>query len=149
MHSRRRTSDLLPIRNYRHLITRRTPVFGMSKDERNLTVVTNVRSPKAAEYRIIENTASASRPMCPRFGRGILLAEPRVCRDPLTWPTIKCNLCVFFRALVNIFLTIDLLGCCCVYIVFVSKNIKQVMCHVFLNVVHRCVPFLPLLAGAK
>ncbi|XP_025197685.1 proton-coupled amino acid transporter-like protein pathetic isoform X2 [Melanaphis sacchari] len=32
-----------------------------------------------------------------------------------------------FRGLVNTFLTIDLLGCCCVYIVFVAKNIKQVM----------------------
>ncbi|XP_014370043.1 proton-coupled amino acid transporter-like protein CG1139 isoform X1 [Papilio machaon] len=30
------------------------------------------------------------------------------------------------KALVNSFLVIDLLGCCCVYIVFVSKNIKQV-----------------------
>ncbi|XP_050443668.1 proton-coupled amino acid transporter-like protein CG1139 isoform X3 [Adelges cooleyi] len=32
-----------------------------------------------------------------------------------------------FRGLVNTFLTIDLLGCCCVYIVFVSQNLKQVM----------------------
>lgn len=32
----------------------------------------------------------------------------------------------FFRGLVNTFLTIDLLGCCVVYIVFVAKNIKQV-----------------------
>ncbi|XP_025422068.1 proton-coupled amino acid transporter-like protein pathetic isoform X2 [Sipha flava] len=32
-----------------------------------------------------------------------------------------------FRGLVNTFLTIDLLGCCCVYIVFVSQNLKQVV----------------------
>lgn len=29
--------------------------------------------------------------------------------------------------MVNWFLVIDLLGCCCVYIVFVSKNLKQVV----------------------
>lgn len=32
-----------------------------------------------------------------------------------------------FRAMINWFLVIDLLGCCCVYIVFVSKNVKQVV----------------------
>ncbi|VVC24826.1 Hypothetical protein CINCED_3A015423 [Cinara cedri] len=32
-----------------------------------------------------------------------------------------------FRGLVNTFLTIDLLGCCVVYIVFVAQNIKQVV----------------------
>lgn len=31
------------------------------------------------------------------------------------------------KAIINTFLVIDLLGCCCVYIVFVSKNIKQVV----------------------
>ncbi|CAB3259053.1 unnamed protein product [Arctia plantaginis] len=31
------------------------------------------------------------------------------------------------KAMVNWFLVIDLLGCCCVYIVFVSKNLKQVV----------------------
>uniref|UniRef100_A0A6M2E1N5 Putative amino acid transporter n=1 Tax=Xenopsylla cheopis TaxID=163159 RepID=A0A6M2E1N5_XENCH len=31
------------------------------------------------------------------------------------------------RAMINLFLVIDLLGCCCVYIVFVSTNIKQVV----------------------
>lgn len=29
--------------------------------------------------------------------------------------------------MINWFLVIDLLGCCCVYIVFVSKNVKQVV----------------------
>lgn len=33
----------------------------------------------------------------------------------------------FAKAMVNLFLVIDLLGCCCVYIVFVSKNVKQVV----------------------
>lgn len=33
----------------------------------------------------------------------------------------------FAKAMINLFLVIDLLGCCCVYIVFVSKNIKQVV----------------------
>ncbi|CAG9782024.1 unnamed protein product [Diatraea saccharalis] len=31
------------------------------------------------------------------------------------------------KAMINWFLVIDLLGCCCVYIVFVSKNVKQVV----------------------
>ncbi|XP_022900024.1 proton-coupled amino acid transporter-like protein pathetic [Onthophagus taurus] len=35
----------------------------------------------------------------------------------------------FAKAMINLFLVIDLLGCCCVYIVFVSKNIKQVVDH--------------------
>ncbi|KRT85868.1 Amino acid transporter [Oryctes borbonicus] len=33
----------------------------------------------------------------------------------------------FAKAMINLFLVIDLLGCCCVYIVFVSKNVKQVV----------------------
>ncbi|KAJ8932256.1 hypothetical protein NQ314_014802 [Rhamnusium bicolor] len=33
----------------------------------------------------------------------------------------------FAKAMINMFLVIDLLGCCCVYIVFVSKNVKQVI----------------------
>ncbi|XP_065212285.1 proton-coupled amino acid transporter-like protein CG1139 isoform X1 [Planococcus citri] len=32
----------------------------------------------------------------------------------------------FARGLVDLFLCVDLLGCCCVYVVFVSKNLKQV-----------------------
>ncbi|XP_066147989.1 proton-coupled amino acid transporter-like protein CG1139 isoform X1 [Euwallacea fornicatus] len=33
----------------------------------------------------------------------------------------------FAKASINLFLVIDLLGCCCVYIVFVAKNLKQVV----------------------
>ena len=33
----------------------------------------------------------------------------------------------FAKAMINLFLVVDLLGCCCVYIVFVSKNVKQVV----------------------
>ncbi|CAH1119687.1 unnamed protein product [Phaedon cochleariae] len=33
----------------------------------------------------------------------------------------------FAKAMINLFLVIDLLGCCCVYIVFVAKNFKQVV----------------------
>ncbi|KAJ8959317.1 hypothetical protein NQ318_022003 [Aromia moschata] len=33
----------------------------------------------------------------------------------------------FAKAMINMFLVIDLLGCCCVYIVFVAKNVKQVV----------------------
>lgn len=32
----------------------------------------------------------------------------------------------FAKATINLFLVIDLLGCCCVYIGFVAKNVKQV-----------------------
>lgn len=35
----------------------------------------------------------------------------------------------FAKAMINLFLVVDLLGCCCVYIVFVSKNVKQVVDH--------------------
>lgn len=33
----------------------------------------------------------------------------------------------FAKAMVNMFLVLDLLGCCCVYIVFVANNIQQVV----------------------
>lgn len=33
----------------------------------------------------------------------------------------------FAKASINLFLVIDLLGCCCVYIGFVAKNVKQVV----------------------
>ncbi|KAF7265887.1 proton-coupled amino acid transporter-like protein acs isoform X1 [Rhynchophorus ferrugineus] len=33
----------------------------------------------------------------------------------------------FAKASINLFLVIDLLGCCCVYVVFVAKNLKQVV----------------------
>ncbi|KAK9892001.1 hypothetical protein WA026_017482 [Henosepilachna vigintioctopunctata] len=33
----------------------------------------------------------------------------------------------FAKAMINFFLVVDLLGCCCVYIGFVSKNLKQVV----------------------
>lgn len=33
----------------------------------------------------------------------------------------------FMRFMVNAFLVLDLLGCCCIYLVFVSTNIKQVV----------------------
>ncbi|XP_055841082.1 proton-coupled amino acid transporter-like protein CG1139 isoform X1 [Episyrphus balteatus] len=35
----------------------------------------------------------------------------------------------FIRFIVNTFLVIDLIGCCCIYLVFVSTNIKQVVDH--------------------
>lgn len=31
------------------------------------------------------------------------------------------------RGIINLFLVVDLIGCCCVYIVFVTKNLKQVI----------------------
>lgn len=33
------------------------------------------------------------------------------------------------RAVINTFLVIDLLGCCCIYVVFVATNLKQVVEH--------------------
>ncbi|XP_056630452.1 proton-coupled amino acid transporter-like protein pathetic isoform X2 [Diorhabda carinulata] len=33
----------------------------------------------------------------------------------------------FAKAMINFFLVVDLLGCCCVYVLFVSKNLKQVV----------------------
>ncbi|XP_030745993.1 proton-coupled amino acid transporter-like protein CG1139 isoform X2 [Sitophilus oryzae] len=33
----------------------------------------------------------------------------------------------FAKASINMFLVIDLLGCCCVYVMFVAKNLKQVV----------------------
>lgn len=45
----------------------------------------------------------------------------------LAGPTFLHRWSRFAKAMINLFLVIDLLGCCCVYIVFVSKNIKQVV----------------------
>lgn len=33
----------------------------------------------------------------------------------------------FAKAMINFFLVVDLLGCCCVYIVFIAKNLQQVV----------------------
>lgn len=33
----------------------------------------------------------------------------------------------FIRFIVNVFLVIDLIGCCCIYLVFVATNVKQVV----------------------
>ncbi|RZC36303.1 proton-coupled amino acid transporter 1, partial [Asbolus verrucosus] len=33
----------------------------------------------------------------------------------------------FAKAVINLFLVIDLLGCCCVYVLFVAENVKQVV----------------------
>lgn len=35
------------------------------------------------------------------------------------------------RFIINSFLVVDLVGCCCVYVVFVSKNIKQIVDHYY------------------
>ncbi|XP_017781864.1 PREDICTED: proton-coupled amino acid transporter-like protein CG1139 isoform X2 [Nicrophorus vespilloides] len=45
----------------------------------------------------------------------------------LSGPTFLHKWSRFAKAMINLFLVIDLLGCCCVYIVFVSKNTKQVV----------------------
>lgn len=37
------------------------------------------------------------------------------------------NPLLIYRAIINWFLVVDLLGCCCVYIVFISTNVKQVV----------------------
>lgn len=42
----------------------------------------------------------------------------------------------FAKASTNMFLVIDLLGCCCVYIVFVAKNLKQVVDYYTLEEYH-------------
>ncbi|KDR21503.1 hypothetical protein L798_02967, partial [Zootermopsis nevadensis] len=52
-----------------------------------------------------------------------------MCEGNCSIELITSNKCVVFavyRALINLFLVVDLLGCCCVYIVFVATNIKQV-----------------------
>ncbi|XP_072399590.1 proton-coupled amino acid transporter-like protein pathetic isoform X1 [Diabrotica undecimpunctata] len=33
----------------------------------------------------------------------------------------------FAKAMINFFLVVDLIGCCCVYVLFVAKNLKQVV----------------------
>lgn len=45
-------------------------------------------------------------------------------RSERYWSTFSCYL---FRATINSFLVIDLIGCCCVYIVFISSNVKEVV----------------------
>lgn len=35
----------------------------------------------------------------------------------------------FAKAMINLFLVVDLLGCCCVYVLFVAENLKQVVAH--------------------
>lgn len=45
----------------------------------------------------------------------------------LSGPTYLHQWAPFAKAMINLFLVIDLLGCCCVYIVFVSQNVKQVV----------------------
>ncbi|XP_055708651.1 proton-coupled amino acid transporter-like protein CG1139 isoform X1 [Phlebotomus papatasi] len=37
----------------------------------------------------------------------------------------------FARFIINLFLVVDLIGCCCVYVVFVASNIKQVVDHYY------------------
>lgn len=34
--------------------------------------------------------------------------------------------CTFFRTIVDGFLIVEMFGCCCVYVVFVAKNLKEV-----------------------
>ncbi|CAH1970311.1 unnamed protein product [Acanthoscelides obtectus] len=52
----------------------------------------------------------------------------------------------FAKAMINMFLVIDLIGCCCVYVVFVSKNVKQVIDpHYELDVRVYMAALLPLL----
>nr|CAH7747136.1 unnamed protein product [Callosobruchus chinensis] len=52
----------------------------------------------------------------------------------------------FAKAMINMFLVIDLIGCCCVYVVFVSKNVKQVVDpHYELDVRVYMAALLPLL----
>ncbi|CAH2241053.1 jg17590, partial [Pararge aegeria aegeria] len=47
----------------------------------------------------------------------------------LTGPPAAHKFSRLAKAMINWFLVIDLLGCCCVYIVFVAKNVKQVVDH--------------------
>ncbi|GAB0090005.1 proton-coupled amino acid transporter-like protein CG1139 [Sergentomyia squamirostris] len=37
----------------------------------------------------------------------------------------------FARFIINLFLVVDLIGCCCVYVVFVATNIKQIVDHYY------------------
>ncbi|GLV33720.1 uncharacterized protein CBL_11394 [Carabus blaptoides fortunei] len=62
-------------------------------------------------------------------------------------PKLK-KIAPIMRKLVNLFLCITQLGFCCVYFVFVSKNVQQVMDHydVKLDIhVHMAIIFLPIL----
>lgn len=55
----------------------------------------------------------------------------------------------FARFIINFFLVIDLIGCCCVYNVFVATNLKQVIefyVHVDLNIrLYICLLLIPLI----
>lgn len=46
------------------------------------------------------------------------------------------------RLIINIALLIEMLGCCCAYVVFVAKSMKQVCILIFLLHVYRTFNFL-------